>query len=275
MSDSFNALEVTFMESDQKTGSKREVAAVIMAAGQGKRMKDPSRAKVMYELNGRPMIHYVVDLAGELGASDIVVIAGHQRQIVTDYLAKSHPFVVCAVQEPQLGTGHAVMQSATALADFKGDVMVLSGDVPLLTKRTMENLLRHHFGTGAVATILTSKMKDPTGYGRIVRNPDGSVKKIVEHRDASEEERKISEINSGIYVFDKEKLFDGLNHITPNNAQNEYYLTDVFEYFWQHQWIVTALVAEHEDEIHGINTFDQLEEARGLFNARINAASAS
>lgn len=263
------------MQSDQKTRSEREIAAVIMAAGQGKRMKDPSRAKVMYELNGKPMIHYVVDLTRDLGASNIVVIAGHQRQIVTEYLAKSHPSVACAIQEPQLGTGHAIMQSATALADFKGDVLVLSRDVPLLTKWTMENLLGHHFETGAVATILTSKMKDPTGYGRIVRNPDGSVKKIVEHRDASEEERKISEINSGIYVFDKEKLFDGLNHVTPNNAQNEYYLTDVFEYFWQHQWTVSALVAEHEDEIHGINTFDHLEEARGILDARLGAATVS
>jgi UDP-N-acetylglucosamine pyrophosphorylase len=264
-----------FMQNEQKRGSKREIAAVIMAAGQGKRMKDPSRAKVMYELHNKPMIHFVVDLAGELGASNIVVIAGHQRQILIDYLAKSHPSVTCATQEPQLGTGHAVMQAASALNEFNGDVLVLSGDVPLLTKWTMEKLLRHHFDTGAVATILTSKMKDPTGYGRIVRNTDRSVKKIVEHRDASEEERTISEINSGIYVFDKEKLFDGLNHITPNNTQNEYYLTDVFEYFWQHQWTVSAVEAEHEDEIHGINTFDQLEDARRILNTRTVAASTS
>jgi len=261
------------MQSDHNTRSNREVAAVIMAAGQGKRMKDPSRAKVMYELNNKPMIHYVVDLALELGATNPVVIMGHQRQIVTDYLAKNHAAVSCAVQDPQLGTGHAVLQSEKALDGFQGDVLVLSGDVPLLTKRTMDNLVRHHFETGAVATILTSKMNDPAGYGRIVRNPDESVKKIVEHRDASEEERKIVEINSGIYVFDKEKLFDGLHHITPNNAQNEYYLTDVFEYFWRHQWTVSALVADHEDEIRGINTYEQLEQARGILNTGLAVAS--
>lgn len=260
------------MPNDQKSGPKRSVAAVLMAAGQGKRMKDPSRAKVMYELRNKPMIHHVVDLARELGATEIVAIVGHQRQSVIDYLAKSHPEVTCAVQDPQLGTGHAVLQSESALSTFDGDVLVLSGDVPLLTKWTMERLIGHHIESGAVATILTSNMSDPTGYGRIVRNPDRSVKKIVEHRDASDEERKIAEINSGIYVFEKKELFEGLHHITPVNAQHEYYLTDVFEYFWQHQWTVSALVAEHEDEIHGINTYEQLEKARGILEARASRA---
>jgi UDP-N-acetylglucosamine pyrophosphorylase len=247
------------------------IAAVIMAAGQGKRMNDPSRAKVMYEIGGRPMIHYVADLALALGATRIVVIVGHQRQVVINYLQRSHPTVVCATQDPQLGTGHAVMQAEEALRSFSGHVLVLSGDVPLLTEATMHRLLKHHFDTGAVATILTSNMTDPTGYGRIVRHPDGSVRRIVEHRDASEEERAMKEINSGIYVFKKESLFDGLKHITTNNSQNEYYLTDVFGYFGQRQWKVSALVADDEREIHGINTVEQLDRTRGIMESRLGS----
>jgi bifunctional N-acetylglucosamine-1-phosphate-uridyltransferase/glucosamine-1-phosphate-acetyltransferase GlmU-like protein len=112
-------------------------------------------------------------------------------------------------------------------------------------------------------------MSDPTGYGRIIRHPDGSVRRIVEHRDASEEEREVQEINSGIYVFEKESLFDGLKHITTNNSQNEYYLTDVFGYFGQRQWMVSALLAEDEREIHGINTVEQLDQTRRIMGSRL------
>jgi len=252
--------------------SRRPIAAVIMAAGQGKRMKDPTRAKVLYELNGKPMIHYVADLALELGTSPVVVIVGHQRQLVIDYLRGSHPMVSCAVQAEQLGTGHAVMQAEPDLKGFRGDVVVLSGDVPLLTKHTMARLIAHHRSTGAAATILTAIMHDPTGYGRMIRNADGSVKRIVEHRDATDAERAIKEMNSGIYLFDKERLFEALRNISPDNAQHEYYLTDVFEFFWKNQWTVSALVAESVDEIHGINTFEQLEQARGILASRSTSA---
>lgn len=231
-------------------------------------MKNPNIVKVMYELNGRPMIHYVVDLAYDLHASRVIVIVGYQREIVSEYIRRTHPDVECIVQDQQLGTGHAVMQTEMSLKNFVGDVLVLSGDVPLLTKETMERLIGHHSKTGAVATILTADINDPTGYGRIIRNPDGSVKKIVEHRDASPPELAIKEMNSGIYVFDKEKLFDGLNHIGVHNVQNEYYLTDVFEYFWKHHWTVSALKASHIDEIRGVNTVQQLEEAKAVIEGR-------
>lgn len=239
-----------------------------MAAGKGTRMKNPNLAKVMYELNGKPMIHYVVDLAYDLHASRVIVIVGHQREIVSAYVRKTHPDVECVLQDQQLGTGHAIQQSESTLKNFEGSVLVLSGDVPLLQRDAMEKLIAHHSGTGAVATILTADIEDPTGYGRIVRNADGSVKKIVEHRDASPEELAIREMNSGIYVFEKDKLFDGLSHIGVHNVQNEYYLTDVFEYFWKHGWRVSAVKAPHVDEIRGVNTVEQLEEARAVLEGR-------
>lgn len=244
-------------------------AAVIMAAGKGTRMKDPAKAKVMYEIHGKPMIHYVLDLAFELKMERVIVVVGHQREEVMEYLRTSHPSAECVVQAEQRGTGHAVMQAEKALDGFNGQVIVLSGDVPLLTKESMEELLAHHRKTNASATILTADIPDPTGYGRIVRGGDGSVERIVEHRDAIPEELKISEINSGIYVFEKQDLLEGLEHIKTDNVQHEYYLTDVFEYFWLHHRKVSALKARHVDEIQGINTIAQLDDARRLMEKRL------
>ena len=255
----------------QKNGTsqiQRPLAAVIMAAGKGTRMKDSSKAKVMYEVLGKPMVHYVLDLAKMLKASRVIVIVGYQRDTVIQYLQNSHPNVEIAVQEEQLGTGHAIMQSEATLKGFSGDVVVLSGDVPLLTADSVQELIDHHQQTAASATILTADFTDPTGYGRIVRNSDGSVKRIVEHKDATEEERHVKEINSGIYVFNGQKLFDGLKHITPQNVQNEYYLTDVFEYFWKRLWKVSALKTLHVEEIIGVNTVNQLEEVKHVLLSR-------
>ena len=255
-----------------KTKNKRGLAVVIMAAGKGTRMKDPSKAKVMYEVLGKPMIYYVVDLAYNLKADRVIVIAGYQREAVIKYISKSYPKIEIAVQAEQLGTGHAIMQTETALKDFYGDVIVLSGDVPLLTAKSMQQLIEHHFETRAGATILTAQFNDPTGYGRIIRNDDNSVKKIVEHKDATEEERRVKEINSGIYIFDKQKLFDGLQQITPNNVQKEYYLTDVFEYYWKKKWRVSALKSNYVDEIRGINTIEQLKEAETIKLAQLHSS---
>ena len=253
------------------TEKNRRIAVIIMAAGKGTRMKDPSKVKVMYEILGKPMIHYVVDLAYKLKADRVIVIVGYQREAVINYISKSHPQIEFAVQSVQLGTGHAIMQAEHALMGYYGEVIVLSGDVPLLTVGSMQQLIAYHFQTQAAATILTAHVDDPTGYGRIIRNDDNSVKKIIEHKDATEEERNVKEINSGIYIFNKQKLFGGLQHITPHNVQKEYYLTDVFEYFWKHHWRVSALKAACVDEIRGINTKVQLNEAEAVKLTQLNS----
>ena len=240
----------------------KRLAVVIMAAGKGTRMNNPNMAKVMYSINHRPMIDYVVDLALKIRSSRTVVIVGWKKDSVINHFAPLHKPVVFVEQSPQLGTGHAVMQAEAELNGFRGEVLVLSGDVPLLSCATVLSLIEHHRAHGAAGTLLTARFADPTGYGRILRKPDGTVMGIVEHKDASEEQRKINEINSGIYVFDKQRLSEGLQHIKPTNAQHEYYLTDVFGYFWKHHLPVHAVAAPDVREIQGINTPAQLEEVR-------------
>ena len=245
-----------------------KLAVVIMAAGKGTRMKNPEMAKVMYTVDRRPMVEHVVDLALRLHSSQTVVIVGWQKDTVIQHLQKTGKPVVCVEQSPQLGTGHAVMQAERSLDGFTGDVLVLSGDVPLLTEKTTRGLIGHHRQEHAAATVLTAVLDDATGYGRVLRNAKGDVVGIVEHKDASEQQRHIREINSGIYLFSKAILFEGLKHITPNNVQKEYYLTDVFQYLWKHSLPVRAVQADDPMEIGGINTLQQLDEARAAFARR-------
>jgi len=240
------------------------LAVLILAAGKGKRMMNPGMAKVMYEVNGKPLVDYVVRLAGTLQPSKTVLVVGWQKQSVIDYVSQKNNAVAFAEQNEQLGTGHAVLQTKPALSDFDGDVLILSGDVPVLTEKTTKALVGYHRTTEAIATILSADFDDPSGYGRIVRHKDGSVKKIVEDKDASREELAIKEINSGIYVFNKQKLFESLELVRPNNAQGEYYLTDVFESFWKNKWRVSAVKALDPLEVVGINTGEQLESVRGV-----------
>lgn len=246
----------------------KPLAVVIMAAGKGTRMKNPNIAKVMYEVEGKPMVEHVIEVGNRLGALRTIVIVGWQKESVVSHLARSSPNVKCVEQSPQLGTGHAVMQAEHSLRDFDGDVLVLSGDVPLLTEETTRGLINHHRNTNVSATVLTAGFEDPTGYGRIIRNHEGHVVAIVEHKDASPEQLSINEINSGIYVFDSKHLFEGLRHITPSNSQNEYYLTDVFGYFWRNNLKVAAVKSNDAQEILGVNTFDQLESARRVLALR-------
>lgn len=245
------------------------LAVVILAAGKGKRMNNPDLAKVMNELHGKPMIEYVLSVAQKLLPKRVLLVVGWQKQSVVDFVSPLFPAIEFVEQKEQLGTGHAVLQSKEALQNFEGDVLVLSGDVPLLTEQTVKALVGFHQTSEAEATILTAELDDPAGYGRIIRNKDGTVKKIVEQKDATKKEQAITEINSGIYVFNKQRLFETLALITPDNAQSEYYLTDVFEHFWKNQQHVAAVKAIDAQEILGINDLNQWEQAKQTLAARI------
>ena len=244
------------------------LAVVILAAGKGKRMQNPEMAKVMHVLHDKPMIDYVVDVALKLQPKRTLLVLGWQKQTVIENIAPRFATIEFVEQKEQLGTGHAVIQTKDSLQDFDGDVLVLSGDVPLLTEETVKALVGVHQTAEADATILTAEIPDPTGYGRIVRNKDGSVKKIVEQKDASKKELTIKEFNSGIYVFNKLKLFESLALIKPDNAQHEYYLTDVFEHFWKKEWHVAAVKAIDANEVMGINDMEQFEQANKVLASR-------
>jgi len=238
------------------------LAIIVMAAGKGTRMNS-DLPKVLHKANGRPLIEYVLNTSCALDPEEIVLIIGHQAETVKD--ATSRFPVSTAVQEPQLGTGHAIMQAEARLRHFDGEVLILSGDAPLVNVQTLKKLIAFHQSRNAVATVLTADIEDPTGYGRIIRQKESdSVLKIVEQKDASAQELAVHEINSGIYVFDAQTLFEALGKINTNNAQQEYYLTDVFGICFQNGKRVCAFKTDNSNEIIGINTPEQLKEVERL-----------
>ncbi len=244
-----------------------------MAAGQGKRMQSAaadSRAKVLYPLDGKPLIGHVLNLCLRFQVDRVICIVGFGREQVSQYLIKEFPGVQIAIQDEQLGTGHAVQKAQRQLQDFQGDVLVLSGDVPLLSYETAHRLLETHYKKNARATVLTVRMSNPKGYGRIVRTDTGSLQKIVEEKDATLSERDINEINSGIYVFDADTLFEVLKHIDRRNAQGEYYLTDAFSHIISQFGFGSVAITMTDDpiEVSGINTKAQLEELEREYRSR-------
>ncbi len=255
------------MESPAEESQNRPLAAVIMAAGQGKRMvddrsptQDPTLAKVLYPIGGKPMLGHVIALCQAINSLPIVCIVGFGREAVAKYLTTDFPTVRIAIQEEQLGTGHAVQQAERSLKGFSGDVLILSGDVPLLTKETAERLVAEHRERNVVATVLSVTMPDPTGYGRIIRTSSGSLEKIVEEKDSTPAEKKIEEVNSGIYVFDAQVLFEVLKRLDRRNAQGEFYLTDAFGLLIAQFGIGAVAVLHTNDasECRGVNTREQL-----------------
>jgi UDP-N-acetylglucosamine diphosphorylase/glucosamine-1-phosphate N-acetyltransferase len=237
---------------------KLQFCALILAAGKGTRMKS-DMAKVLHVLEGKPLLHYSLKAAREAGAAKIVVVIGHQAGRVREAFAD--PDLIFVDQMPQLGTGHAVMQAGSALAGYQGLTVILCGDVPLLKPETICSLIRHHQETKACVTVLTTEPPGPHAYGRIVKNSRGDVLKIVEHRDATENERKILEINTGIYCVETQFLFAALAQVKNDNQQKEYYLTDIVEIARREDRKVQAFLTEDYVEVMGINTLEELGKA--------------
>jgi UDP-N-acetylglucosamine diphosphorylase/glucosamine-1-phosphate N-acetyltransferase len=237
---------------------ENKFCALILAAGKGTRMKS-DKAKVLHVLNGKPLLHYSLAAAKEAGAEKIVAVIGHQADKVREEFADSGCIFV--EQKPQLGTGHAVLQAKDVLADYDGLTVILCGDVPLLKASTIKSLIDNHLTAKAVVSVLTTIPLPPHAYGRIVKDDKGNVLKIVEHKDATEEEKKIGEINTGIYCVDTKFLLHALGKITNNNQQREYYLTDIVEIAVREGQKVKSFIVSDYIEVMGINTLEELARA--------------
>lgn len=240
--------------------------SVILAAGMGTRMKS-KMPKVLHKVCGKPLSKWVIDASKAAGADKVCAVVGHKAETVKEVLGDVCEF---ALQAEQKGTGHAVMQAIDVIKNSKGEVVILNGDTPLITAETINKAIEYHKNNSNQATVITAILDDATGYGRIVRDNDGSVLKIVEQKDASEEEKKINEVNSGMYVFDAQSLVYALDKITPNNAQGEYYLTDTLEILLSAGKKIGGYAISDNDEIRGINDRVQLNEAENIMQKRIN-----
>lgn len=245
-----------------------DLVTVILAAGKGTRMKSVL-PKVLHQAAGKPMVQHVIDAARLAGASRNIVVVGFGAELVRSALRGK---VEIVVQAEQLGTGHAVRMAEPLLKAEHGTVMVLCGDTPLLTGTLLSRLYEAHKKAGAKATVLTAIMPDATGYGRVIRSATGAVEKIVEDKDATDEEKKVQEVNSGIYCFAADALFSALAEVNCDNAQGEYYLPDVLSILREKGEKIWAVAAEDYEETLGVNSRVQLSAAEKILRRRKNLA---
>ena len=245
---------------------EQDIVAVVLAAGKGTRMKS-NKSKLVHKIYGKELVKRVVETAKKSDIEDVIAIVGYKREQVQLVLGDS---VKYAYQDEMLGTGHAVLQAEEYLKNKKGKVLVLNGDVPIIRPETIKNLIQKSIDNKEYATLLTAIYNNPTGYGRIVRDIGGNIEEIVEEKDASEEQRKIQEINAGIYCFDIQELLKALKELKPNNAQGELYLTDVVKIMNQKGLKTGAVIIKDNTEILGVNDRMQLELLTKVLKMRIN-----
>ena len=234
---------------------KNKLVISILAAGKGKRMNS-NLPKVLHEIKGKTLIEHVICTAEKLDADKIIAIVGFKKELIQQKLSKYN--IEYAIQNNQLGTGHAVKQCEANIKNLSGDILILSGDVPLISQKTLSNLINVHKKNKSRASLISASINNPDGYGRIKRNEKNNFLSIVEHKDANKNELLINEINAGIYIFDIETLFNYLSKINNNNSQNEYYLGDVLKYLDERD--ISIYKTENVNEILGINNKEQLNE---------------
>jgi len=243
----------------------KKLAVIILAAGEGKRMQS-ARAKVLEPLAGKPLLHHVLNALDSLPVDRLLVVVGFQSsQVRQEFASRGIEFIE---QKEQLGTGHAILQAEEALKEFSGDVLVLCGDMPFIKPTTLSQMADQHGTEGAACTLLTLKSRNKNDYGRIIRGENREILRIVESRDASAEEIEVDEFNSGVYLFDKDFLFNALGSLGTENSQNEYYLTDAIQICAREKLRIHALVTDDSDEIFGINSQEDLKKAERLISGR-------
>lgn len=241
-----------------------KLKAVILAAGKGTRMKS-DLPKVVHTIDGKCLVDYAIEAAKGAGADEVCLVVGYKSDVVKESIQNKD--VAFVMQEEQLGTGHAVKCAKDFMGE-DGQTMILFGDTPLITAKTLKNLADYHKEKGNTVTVLSAMMEDPTGYGRIIRDEKGNFVKSVEQKDANEKELASHEVNSGMYIFDTKELKEALEKITPNNAQGEYYLPDTLTIIKEKGLRVDAYALDNPEDITGVNDQEQLKAATEIIHAR-------
>lgn len=243
-----------------------EIKSVILAAGKGTRMKSDT-PKVLHKIFEKPLLAYVLDNVKNITNEDFVIV-GHHAEEVSKYVESNYDNAKTVLQSPQLGTGHAVSMVCPYLEDYQGLILILCGDTPLITEETLKKFVEYHNFIGSDLTVMSTIFDNPTNYGRIIRETDNSLKCIVEEKDANDEEKAVKEVNAGIYLLNWDKIKPAFSQLTSNNAQGEYYLTDIIAWGKKENLSVNAFILENNEEIYGINSRSNLAAATKFMNIR-------